>query len=223
MSTLAQIRTRLQVLLMDTGASVWDTDTLDEGIRRALDQYSQVIPLDTETVITLPGDGWEIALNALSGLLSVVRVYWPYDSSADPDDQESNRVKRWRLWWDDAQPVLELKTEADEMPETDDEVRVWYTKRQTIQNLDSASVTTFPDRHESGIVIGGAAHAALSRALDLVETSGTDMFQIVLLGTWARAKEREFSAWLRAIAQEAIQSGAPFEERWQLDKWDRVY
>jgi len=223
MSTLAQLRTRIRVLLMDTGAAIWDNDTVDESLRRALDAYSQVVPLDMETVVTLPGDGWEIALNALTGLLSVIRVYWPYDSSADPDDQEANRARRWRLWWDDAQPVLELKTEADEMPETDDEVRVWYTKRQTVQDLDSASATTIPTRHETGLILGAAAQAALSRAVDLVETAGTDMFQIVLLGTWARAKEREFAAFLRAVGQELSQSGAPFEETWQLDKWDRIY
>ncbi len=223
MSTLAQIRTRLQVLLMDTGASIWDTTTLDEGIRRSLDQYSQVAPLEVETALTLPGDGWEIALSSLTGLLSVIRVYWPYDTTLDPDEQDSNKVLRWRLWWDDAQPVLELQTAANQMPETDEEVRIWYSKRQTIQDLDSAAATSIPTRHETGIIIGAAAQAALSRAVDLVETSGTDMFQIVLLGTWARAKEREFAAWLRNIATELSASGAPFAEGWKTDKWDRVY
>ena len=223
MSTLAQIRTRLQVLLMDTGAGIWDTTTLDEGIRRALDQYSQVLPLDVESVLTLPGDGWEIALNSYSGLLGVIRVHWPYDTTLTPENQYTNKVKRWRLWWDDAQPVLELNTEANEEPELDDELRLWYYKRHTIDGLDSAAVTTIPTRHETGIIVGAAAAAALSRAVDLVETAGTDMFQIVLLGTWARGKEREFARFLENVSKESTQSGPPFENGWAVDKWDRVY
>lgn len=210
-------------MLMDTGAGVWDTTTLDEGIRRTLDMYSQAIPLDVETVLTLPGDGWEIALNSLTGLLGVIRVHWPYDTLLTPENQYSNKVRRWRFWWDDAQPVLELKTEANEMPETSDQVRLWYYKRHTIDGLDSAAVTTIPTKHETGIIIGAAANAALSRAMDLVETAGTDMFQIVLLGTWARGKEREFTAWLKNVTAESVQSGSPFENGWAIDKWDRVY
>ena len=61
MSTLAQLRDRVEALLMDTTNAIWDTGTIDEAIRQCLDEYNGVFPLTMETVIVLPGDGREIA------------------------------------------------------------------------------------------------------------------------------------------------------------------
>src|SRR3990167_7969237 len=112
MSTLAQLETRLAQQLGDTANAIWATAALDEAIRQALEEYNQAAPKGLETVITLPGDGREIALSGVSNLLDVAEVWWPYDSDAVTEQWPPNQVKGWRLWWDDASPVLFLAAGA---------------------------------------------------------------------------------------------------------------
>jgi hypothetical protein len=220
MTALAGIRDRIEVMLMDTGNAIWDTGTIDEALRLALDQYNMVNPLHMETVITLPGDGREIALSGISGLLYVSNVWWPYDSDATEETWPPNKVRGWRLWWDDAQAVLFLEIEEGSQPQLDEEVRVWYAKRQTIQDLDSASITSVRGDHESILVMGAAGHAAMSRTADLIETANTDLFQVGLLGTWGQRKIREFQSHLKAIQRESARRGPSWNVGWSLDKWD---
>jgi hypothetical protein len=220
MTALAGIRDRVEVMLQDTGNAIWDTDALDEGLRQALDQYNSVNPIHMETVITLPGDGREIALAGITGLLDVLDIWWPYDSLASSEAWPPNRVRGWRLWWDDAQPLLFLEIKEGIQPKIDQEVRVWYSKRQTIQNLDAADLTTLRGDHESLIILGGAGHAAMSRTVDLVEVPGTDLYQVGLLGTWGQRKIREFQATIRKLERSRARRGRSWGEGWSLDKWD---
>lgn len=220
MTALAGIRDRVEQMLLDTGNAIWTADVIDEGLRQALDQYNYVRPLNMETVITLPGDGREIALSGISGLLYVLDVWWPYDSDATTETWPPNRVRGWRLWWDDNQPVLFLEITEGSEPQTDEELRVWYAKRQTIQDLDSADSTTIRGDHESLIILGGAGHAAMSRAIDLIETAGTDLYQVGLLGTWGQRKIKEFRSELSRIERKQVRRGPSWLSGWSLDKWD---
>ena len=222
MTTLQQIRDRIEALLMDTANAIWDTGTIDESIRQCLDEYNAVFPLNMETVIVLPGDGREIALNSLAGLIEVLEVWWPYDSDASSETWPPNKVRGFRLWWDDAQPVLFLDVLSGDQPQQDDEMRIWYSKRQTIQDLDSAAVTTIMLDHESNLVKGAAGHCALSRTVDLIEVAGTDLYAIGLLGTWGRAKEREWYTFLEALRKKSARRGLPWGQGWRLDKWDQA-
>ena len=220
MSTIGQLIIRASAMLMDTGLAIWPALTLGEAFTQALDQYNGVNPLHMETVITLPGDGREIALSGITGLLDVLDVWWPYDSDATSETWPPNRVRGWRLWWDDAQPLLFLEIEDSSQPQTSEEVRIWYTKRHTIQDLESADMTTLRGDHESLIVLGAAGHAAMSRTVDLVETSGTDLYQVSILGTWGQRKIREFTAALRKLERKHARRGRSWGVGWALDKWD---
>ncbi len=220
MSALAAIRDRVEVMLQDTGNAIWDSDVIDEGVRQALDQYNLVNPLNMETVITLPGDGRVIALSGVSGLLYALDVWWPYDSGAAAETWPPNRVRGWRVWWDDNQAVLFLEIAEGSQPQQDDELRLWYAKRQTIQDLDSADSTTLRGDHESLIVMGGAGHAAMSRTVDLIEVGGTDLYQVGILGTWGQRKLREFNSQLKKIQRGAVLKGPSWMAGWSLDKWD---
>jgi hypothetical protein len=219
-TALAAIRDRIEEMLMDTGNAIWSTDVIDEGVRLALDQYNLVKPLNMETVITLPGDGREIALSGVTGLLNVLDVWWPYDSDAADETWPPNRVRGWRLWWDDNQALLFLEITEGSQPQTDEELRLWYSKQQTIQDLDAAATTTLRDDHESIIVLGGAGHAAMSRTVDLIETAGTDLYQVGLLGTWGQRKLREFNAAIKTIQRKQTRRGPSWLTGWSLDKWD---
>ena len=220
MSTLAEIRDRIEEMLMDTGNAIWAAGTIDEGINLALDQYNAANPLTMENVITLIGDGREIALNELTGLVKVLDVWWPYDTGASVETWPPNKIRGYRLWWDDNQPVLFLELVPGGQPQTGDEMRVWYSKGQTIQDLNSAATTTLQGDHESVVILGAAGHAAMSRTADLIETANTDLYQVGLLGTWGQRKIREFHSMLKVIRQSGARSGPAWRTGWALDKWD---
>lgn len=220
MTALATIRDRVEVMLQDTGNAIWDAAVIDEGINQALDQYSLVKPLHMETVITLPGDGHEIALSGIADLIGVLNVWWPYDSAATAETWPPNRVRGFRLWWDDAQAVLFLEIDDGAQPKLDDEVRVWYTKRQTIENFGTGDITSIQGEHESLIILGAAGHAAMSRTVDLIETAGTDLYQVGILGTWGQRKIREFETQIKALQRYEAWRGPSWGAGWALDKYD---
>ena len=221
--TLAQYEARVAQFLMDASNSIWPTATLDECIRLALHEYSDANPLGVETVITLPGDGRQVALAALTGLAAVTDVWWPYDSDATTETWPPNRVRGFRLYWDDDQPVLYLETEDDTQPQLNDELRIWYAKQRTIQNLDSGSVTTIQVDHESWIVMGAAGYAAFARATDLAETAGVSAVStpnLAALGSrWLRTFRANIAS-LRGQKNPGGPSGPVFGAGWRLDKWD---
>jgi hypothetical protein len=217
---LADIRDRVEVFLMDTGNAVWDTGTIDESIHQALDEYTQAWPLGKETVITLPGDGREVALSGLTDLVEVTQVWWPYDSDAASETWPPNKVRGWRLWWDDAQPVLFLDITDGSQPQTNEEMRIWYVIPHTIQDLESASTTTIQDAHISKVVEGAAAKAALARSADLVETANTDLYAIQVLATWAKHHKIRWNVFLENLRKRGNRFGPTWGEGWDLDKWD---
>ena len=216
---LSAVRDRVEVVLMDTGNAIWDTDTIDEAIRKALHRYSEVKPLEVETVITLPGTGREIALNELTGLIHVSQVWWPYDSDCD-EEWPPNRAGGFDLWWDDGRAVLFLSDIVGNQPQLDDELRIWYSRAQTIQDLDGAAATSLFDHHKSGIVTGAAGFAAMSRAVGMIEETNVDLYQVSLLGMWANSKMKEFGAWINDLSAEAPTKNAMPSKGWALDKWD---
>lgn len=219
--TLAQYRTRIAARLIDSANAVYSTTTIDEALKAALHDYSAALPLTAETVITLPGDGREIALSGVSGLLQVLDVWWPYDSSAS-EVWPPNQVAGFRVWWDDAQPVLLLASKSGRQPQADDELRLWYTKPHTIQDLDSAAATTVFAHHESGLVTGAAGYAAASEIVDQVGNVRLDPGESKDLSTWAAARLKEFRDWLETVKTGPGPAGSapPYGPGWQLDKWD---
>lgn len=220
MSALADFRTRVLQVLLDTGASIWDNAAIDETLRYALDEYSLARPAEYETAFELPADGREIALSHIPGLLAVQDVWWPYDPTTEA--WPPNRVRGFHIYWDDTRPVLFLDPLDGAQPQAGDQLRIWYTIAHTIENLDSATVTTLPSSHESLVVNGAAAHAAMSRALDLVETAGADLYAAGLIGSWAARKMREYKEQLQKLSTPHARAGKPFASGWKLDRWDRT-
>lgn len=216
MSTLADFRTWARLALSDSGSLIWSDAEIDQGLRQALSEYSAALPCSQETVLELPGEGWEVALDGLEGLLRVLDCRYPFDSSLSSAAQPANQALSWRLWWDDARPVLELRTVGGRVPQAGEEIRLWYSKPHTIQDLDGAAASSVLAGHEQLLVSGAAGYAALQRVIHNLEVAGQDMFAVVLMGSWARSKQREFQAGLMRLSLQETRSG-PAAAPWNME------
>jgi len=213
-ATLSSLQTRMAQYLFDTGNSQWSANALAEGLRLALGEYSGAFPLETETYIVLPGTSREIALGALSGLIDVLDVWYPYDPAVE--QFPPNRVNEWELRWDDGSPVLYVIDYNVATPALNDEMRIFYTKPHTINGLDSASSTTFFPDHEDMIVRGAAGLCAQSRSVELIETSGygTRPSDNARIEAWGNARLFEFRYWLKQLKTATRRQDV---KAWELD------
>jgi hypothetical protein len=218
-TTLATLRTRLAARLVDAGHTVFATDTLDEALRTALAEYSAAAPATADTLLTLPGAGREIALDGVADLVSVIDVWWPYDSLA-AEAWPPPRVPGYRLAWDDARPVLVLSAQVGAPPQPGDELRLWYTRPHTLQDLDGAAVTSLPPAHETGLLTGAAGYAAASQHLHQAGTVRLDPRESADLSAWAAARLQAFAAWLATLRTGPGPSGEPYGAGWPMDKWE---
>ncbi len=218
-ATLTTMRTRVQVLLTDTGAIAYTTAALDEAIRLAMNDYSEVWPRQLDTVITLPAAGREIALSSLADLTNVTAVHWPYDS-LDPEAWPPNLVKGFALTFDDGQPLLTLTCNTGAQPQANDEMRVWYTTPQTLDGLDGAAGTSINLPHESWIALGAAGYAAILRAGDVSATYTESSAVQANLEQWGAMCLAQFKSKLAQLSLTATQRGQPFGAGWKLDDYD---
>src|SRR5258708_3267486 len=210
MSTLAQLETRIATRLVDAANAVFSLTTIDEALRTVLSDYSAALPQADEGILILPGTGREIALDSFANLISVLDVWWPFDTLTEK--WPPNMVAGFRVWWDDARPVLILSSKTANQPQTGDPLRLWYSKPQTIANLDSADVTTIFPNHESMLVTGAAGYAAASTMIDQIGTVRVDPGEVPSLNQWAAERLLEWRVWLRDIAASAPTFVPPHRE-----------
>ncbi len=217
MSTLAQLEVRVSTFLYDALNENFPLSPIDEGLRQALHEYSTALPLTKETTITLIEDNNEIALNNLDGLINVVDVWWPYSSTENV--WPPNRVTGFRVYWDEAQPVLVINQAGIGLPMTDDEMRVFYTTLHTIQNLDSGTYTSPPVHHESMLVRGAAGYACTMRAVDLTEQLSVNLKAVPDYQAFGKMLIGAFKSDLSRLSN-VQRSSEPFGVGWALDKDD---
>lgn len=210
-ATLATLRDRVEQILADTGNAIWSTDDVDEAIRNALHEYSGVRPLQAVGTVTLSADGREIDISSLSGLLGVSEIWCDY-TSADPEFPAN--VREFEHWRDQSK----IYVSDDYEPQNGDVVRVFYTKVQTLNGLDSATSTSLPIEDESLVAQGSAGYAATSRAVDLAEQVTLDRLTAQQVRAWGLSKLQEFRAGLKRVARrEALRAARPVA----LDPLDR--
>ncbi len=218
-ATLTTLRARVQQFLSDTGATAYTTAAIDEAIRQALAEYSEVLPRQLDTVITVPTAGREIALSALTDLVAVTDVYWPYHSH-EPEVWPPNLVAGFALSWDDGQPLLTLTCKTGSQPQANDELRLWYTTPQHLDGLDDAAGTTILVAHESWLVIGAAGYAEVPRAGDISATYTETARTQANLEAWGQMRLAQFRSKLAQLAITGAQRGQPFGAGWKLDEYD---
>jgi hypothetical protein len=217
-ATLTSLETRVRQFLSDVSATAWSAGALDEAIRQAMAEYSNVMPRQVDTLITLVASGREIALDSLPEITAVLEVWWPFNSLAEA--WPPNRVSGFRLDFDDGSPVLTLTCDVGDEPQAGDEVRIWYATPQHLDGLDGATGTTLIPTHESTLVIGAAAFAATMRAGDVTSTYTQSVKVQANLEAWGAMRMAEFRGKLAQISAQSIVHGPAFAAGWHLDQWE---
>lgn len=175
MMNLNDLRTRARNLLMDAGATVWANDQIDEGIRLALGEYSRAgllpgarVRADEAVGLVSPiVDSRTVSLAALTGLMEVSRVWFPYDASA-PD-----QLPEWvdfSFYWDAGTPNLLLL--GPTVPDGTEVARIFYARPHSLADLDAAAETTFQAVDEVLLIWGACGHACNARSVDQAEIPG---------------------------------------------------
>lgn len=203
---LAEVRGWVQEVLMDSGAALFPTTLIDQGLRMCLRDYSRACPLQRAEQLRVQADGRELVLDNLPDLLEVTEAWWPYDEVAR---WPARQVRGFRVFYDNdlGRRVLYLNDLEGGEPQAGEYVRVWYTAWHTLDGLDGATTTTVPREHVELLVTGTAGQAALSRGLDLVEIPGSDLYQVGLLASWGKLRLREFHAGLERLRAASARSG----------------
>lgn len=169
-------------------AYAYDQDDIDEGIRWALQRYSEVSPDQATTTVTLAAAGREVSIAAITDYLEILRVWWDYDASS-PGHPPAWR--RFELW-----PGSVLFINDTSEPQAGDIVRIWYTRLHALNGLDGASTTTIPADAETLIVTGAAGYAAQER---VQEQPGTHVPR--RLAEWSEQRLKEFERGLNQVAR----------------------
>jgi hypothetical protein len=217
MSDLTLLEAQVAALLQDTAAVAWTTPEIDAAIRLALAEYSRVIPVVTETVITLTTTGREIVLSSstLTGIVYVLEVWWPWFTTGG-EVWPPNRVAGFQLRENAGVLTLFLSAIDGSQPKAGDKVRLWWTKPQTVNTLDGAVATTLTTEGKAVVSLGAAGYAAASGTLDRSE-----VLDIEVLRKWGNSMLTEFRSKLEKVRAETTRTkGDPFGRGWSLDKWD---
>lgn len=185
----------------------YSQEDIDEAIRWALHRYNEVKPDRTIATLTLPSTGREIDISTITDYHKIESVWWNYDS-ADPAYPPNWR--NFELWPGD---ILYIK-DAEE-PTSGDVVRIWYTRLQTINGLDSATATTVPTDHDTIIVIGASGYAAQERVQDTEAPR-----RPTKLREWAEARRKEFEQALQRLARSEGIENSGIATGPALDRWD---
>lgn len=205
--TLATLRGRVRAALMDASSLIWLDADLDTAIGEALRQLSAASPASYTAALTLTADGRELSLEALSDLIGVSEVWYPYTAAA-AGVGEVFGICPFRFFWEADTPTLRLEPQDGRIPRAGEGLRLFYTGMLKLDGLDGATQTTLPGRDEALAALGAAGQAALSRALDLMETPSQDLYAVTLLAVWGRSRLKEFNAGLEARRAASARRGA---------------
>jgi hypothetical protein len=212
---LAEYRTDVLATLADSGVKYSNT-TIDQALRRCLNDYTRAFPNFNTATITLTSSGRTIALTALTDLISIFTCLHPYVSTL-PDIYERAR-EDYFITWTSGVPYLHITDSP--LPLNGEKIYLEYTAPQKLKDLDGASATTIRLDHKQIHIIGAAGYAALIRSQSLNEQWGGLPGQMPNLAQWGNMMLRQFHEQLLIIRQELNLN--PFTKtKWKLDKWDR--
>jgi hypothetical protein len=137
-------------------ASTWTTAILDEGLRNGLVQIDPWIVYEDEFAVVTAGRSQNVTITRLNTILTIA---WPW--------QEGVEWAQYKTRWRWVAPNTRYFTH--DIPQAGDKIRVRFTLRHAVENLDGATATSVPDRWERPLVYMGCAEALRIRARQLSE------------------------------------------------------
>jgi hypothetical protein len=207
-------RTAIRAALQDTGIKYSNT-TVDQALRRCLNDYTRAFPDFGSASITLTATGRKIALTAQTDLISVFTCLHPYVSTLTDIYQRAR--EDYTVTWTSGVPYLHFSQSP--IPVSGEKIYLEYTKAQTITDLDGAVTTTVRLDHKAILVSGAAGFSALIRSQSLNESWGGFPGQMPNLSQWGNMMLKQFHEQLVIIRQELNLN--PFTKKgWSLDEWD---
>lgn len=162
MTTLAIYRQDIRGILgTHVDASTWSHEMIDDGIRQALQQFSdEYFPQETDFAVTTTGRSQD--LSSITDIREVVAIAWPwYD-----DESFHSYVNAWRRIGEQVIYIEDLCG----YPSAGEVIRVRYTKTYQLNGLDEyVSSTSVPTTMQRTVELGAAGHAAMIRLRQLSE------------------------------------------------------
>ncbi len=152
-TTLASARSRLRTALEDsTGSPLWADGTLDEGLKRTLDDYSQSNPKQASTTFTATAG--DTSADVPSGALQILRITDPNgwivpQQLGDPQRYVGDLELSWLVFADTINFTRELIA---------GDYTVWYLTAHAFP-ADDASTFTIPDSDIPLLLAGGVVYA----------------------------------------------------------------
>jgi len=155
---LAAYRTTVDALLATAvDASTWTDAIKDQALRQALAEYDDHFVYETSVTITSGGANQD--LSSMDALKDILAVAYPWSDEAD----FAACQQRWRYAADQTIYVETVTPQAGQV------MRVRYTKRHAIEDLDAATATSVPDGHQLLLATLAAAFACTLRCRQLSE------------------------------------------------------
>jgi hypothetical protein len=214
MTILTDYRTAILNLLSDDGTR-FDNDTLDQGLRLALMEYVQYSPDIIQVEFTVTTAGRDQDISAITGYEKSLQICYPYTTGQDTPTE----VEAYYEYKSAGGPLIHFQ--GNIIPQVGEKLLILYTAFHTIEDLDSAAVTSVPDIHKTILVSGAAGHAGIIRVSQIGEAYTTQSGSKIFISEWAKKELATFRYLLRNIRQgqsglTSLNSGA----YWNLDQWD---
>ncbi len=207
MADIDTLRERVEALLADPANAEWSTSELDQAIRLALADLSVALPVEAAATLDAADETWEYSLGTISGLVEVTEVWYPY-LAGDVLYKRAHPIPWRRI--DDSTLMIEP---ADD-PDASYDLRVFYTRCQTVAGLDSATTTTVNEAEKALLVRGAAAFAALARSRDVTNEVTIGSAVPERLREWGLAMMQRFVNGLEALGLMAAAAEDPRVGAW---------
>ena len=158
--TLATAQADLLSLLGNDSA-LYPAATTAEALRQALADLAQDGPHQS-AIVTVPSTGATLSLAALTDLLCLTAVIYPYVAGID-----------WRtappVFWSLTDPATLLLQDGSWFT-AGEKALLLYQRTHTVNGLDGAVTTTVPDNWKPTLLTAAAKHATALRLRQLAES-----------------------------------------------------
>ena len=168
----------------DTENYRWTDDELDRHIARAVQDFSEHLPLEQKTTRSTTAGSRELDIADLSDRILVEAVEYPVD-------RFPRSYQRFSLWGDT------LTLLGSDIPDGSD-VNLYYGRLHTL----AAGSSSIPTRHEALVAAGAAGYAAIqwaAYAINRVNAGGTDTSDELL--TWGESRLKFFRDELQRLGR----------------------